>query len=112
MTLRWTAPGGDGKCGRASTYRVLIDGRPAPIAAPPPQAAGRVETLSLAATSGLVTVQAVDGAGNAGIPCGVHGTGPAVCGLRLAAVAAASDRRVLAVTGRASTAAGLAAVAM
>src|SRR5439155_2008955 len=95
VVVRWTAPGDDGKCGTASTYRVLPEGGPAASTVPKPAAAGAAQSLTVDDADGklsAVTVQAVDDAGNAGIPCRVSIDGGAVrCGMTASVLALARE---------------------
>lgn len=70
VMLNWLAPGDDALCGSAASYKVLIDGLAYTGATPTPVASGGAQTLSLALDSSyhVVTVQAVDEAGNLGFP--------------------------------------------
>jgi hypothetical protein len=76
VTLRWTAPGDDGDCGRARVYQVLVSRsplgsnvRPARrVAAERPKPAGSTEvlTFTLPGWARYVTIRALDEARNAG----------------------------------------------
>src|SRR5258708_669010 len=78
-TLTWTAPGGDGMCGTATSYQVVSSASPitpenfaaaTPIpGAPAPAAAGTAQSFKLpSGTSGYVAIRAVDEQGNMGLP--------------------------------------------
>jgi hypothetical protein len=110
-TIRWTAPGDDGRCGTAKSYRITIDGVLSATAPPVPAAAGAVQTLAIPAAVRAVTIQAVDHAGNLGIPCTITiASGATHCGLAATRARAAGDIP-LAVTGGTSYAAAIAALA-
>jgi hypothetical protein len=105
----WTAPGDDGRCGTAATYRVTIDGQLGMAPIPRPLTASARQTLDLPDGARSITIQAVDDAGNAGIPCTVTVGGATRCGMSERTRATTA---VLAVTGSAQPlGAALAAVA-
>ena len=82
--LRWIAPGDDGYCGTASAYRWT--GAPG-VAGPRPLVAGTAQTVTIDDPRhrlSALTLQAVDDAGNAGIPCRVVIGGGTTCGLSAA----------------------------
>jgi hypothetical protein len=78
-TLTWTAPGGDGMCGSATSYQVVTSANPitpanfaaaTPIAgAPAPAAAGTLQSFKLpSGTQAYVAIRAIDEQGNVGLP--------------------------------------------
>jgi hypothetical protein len=70
--LTWRAPGDDGNCGTAKRYVVRVDGALVSSGVPAPGAAGSAQSMNIqAAHVHTVTVQAVDDAGNLGIPASV-----------------------------------------
>jgi len=77
--LSFTAPGGDGECGRATSYQVVTSPNPITAAnfararslghAPAPAAAGAVQRVALGGASRrYVAIRAVDEQGNLGLP--------------------------------------------
>lgn len=95
--VSFTAPGGDGECGRATSYQVVTSPNPItaanfararPLSGPPaPATAGTVQRLTLTARSKrYVAIRAVDEQGNLGLPAALdthgvrrHGRPPATC---------------------------------
>ena len=72
LTLSWRAPGDDGHCGTASKYIVKVNGATSDISTPTPAAAGTMQRISMPkAGVHSVSIQAVDKAGNVGIPATV-----------------------------------------
>ncbi len=65
-TVTFTAPGDDWYDGKVSSYRVDVDGRVSTVAAQ--AAAGEKQTITIPAGAQKVTIQAVDDAGNLGLP--------------------------------------------
>jgi hypothetical protein len=64
--VTFTAPGDDWYDGKVSSYRVDVDGRVSTVAAQ--AAAGEKQTITIPAGAQKVTIQAVDDAGNLGLP--------------------------------------------
>ncbi|MGH8540494.1 MAG: hypothetical protein ACRETW_08320 [Stenotrophobium sp.] len=74
IQVQFVAPGDDGLCGTASSYRVLVNGQPAATRPPAPAAADTTQSFTLGgadASAQTVTVQAIDKAGNVGYPVSV-----------------------------------------
>ena len=72
--LSLTTSGGDGPCGQATSFRVVIDGHQVAVG-DDPLPSGSHQTVDLGDLGPghhTVTIQAVDQAGNAGIPVTVH----------------------------------------
>jgi hypothetical protein len=72
--LSFTASGGDGPCGRATAFRVVLDGHQLAVADKPGPSGSeqRIGLGDLGPGRHTVTVQTVDAAGNASIPVTVH----------------------------------------
>jgi hypothetical protein len=72
--LSFTTSGGDGPCGQAASFRVVVDGHQVAIADhPAPSGSDQsVDLGHLGSGRHTVTVQTVDAAGNASIPVTVH----------------------------------------
>jgi hypothetical protein len=75
-TLTFTAPGGDGPCGQAASFLVTVNGAVIDTGVRPGRA-GSAASISLPGVGpgAVVTVQAVDGAGNRSIPVTVLAAG-------------------------------------
>ncbi len=84
--LHWTAPGGDGMCGKATRYEVVTSAKPitpqtfasaTPLTgAPEPAAAGVAQTFALpAGAKRYVAIRAVDEQGNLSLPAAVQNSG-------------------------------------
>jgi hypothetical protein len=73
-TLAFTTSGGDGPCGQAASFRVVVDGHQVPIADDPAPSNTQqsFELSNLTPGHHTVTVQTVDEAGNASIPVTVR----------------------------------------
>ncbi|MCU1447885.1 MAG: hypothetical protein JWP02_55, partial [Acidimicrobiales bacterium] len=72
--LSFAASGGDGPCGQATAFRVVVDGHQVAVA-DKPAASGTNQSIDLGDLGPghhTVTVQTVDAAGNASIPVTVH----------------------------------------
>ena len=71
-TVRFLASGDNAYCGRADHYRVTVDGRPlVSQVLPAPGVAGAPQSITIEPGSHQVVLQAVDAAGNLGIPASV-----------------------------------------
>jgi hypothetical protein len=84
--LHWTAPGGDGMCGKASAYEVVTAAKPitaqtfaaaTPLAgAPEPAAAGTAQSFALPPNAKrFVAIRAVDEQGNLSLPASATNNG-------------------------------------
>jgi hypothetical protein len=106
IVLSWTATGGDGPCGTAASYRIVVDGVVSNVKAPAPATAGTAQTVTLPGTAQTIRLQAIDSGGNLGIPCAVTvGSGGTTCGVAATVAAFGQQHGVLAVTGSTAPAA-------
>jgi hypothetical protein len=73
-TLAFTTSGGDGPCGQAASFRVVVDGHQVPIGDDPAPSNTQqsFELPNLSAGHHTATIQTVDEAGNASIPVTVR----------------------------------------
>jgi hypothetical protein len=72
--LSFTTSGGDGPCGQAAAFRLVVDGHQVAVADHPAPSGTEqsIDLGNLGKGSHTVTVQTVDAAGNASIPVTVH----------------------------------------